>query len=995
MRDDDALVGRIEEQAALTEALAGAHQGVGGVVLLAGEAGVGKTRLLDVCLERTGLLVLRAHTSESATPPYGPIANALRAYLRMHPAGLVDCGPLAPYLTLLLPELGLSPRLAEPPVLREAICQAFTAIARQNPTALVLDDLQWADHATLELVPFLANALAHEPLVIVGTYRSDEVGRGHPLRRLRNDLRRAHLLREIVVNPLDQDETIALAGHILGQSPGPALAYLLYERTEGVPLFVTELARALALSGRLRAGTGGLELAPGTDLPIPDTLRDAVLVRMDRLPEPALRLLHLAAVAGREFDLALVVDLAGNTDGLDALLEGGLLVEVEPGRGAFRHPLIRDAIYSDISWVRRRALHRQMAERLRADGAAPLAVAQHWLAAQEPDHARWAYLAASQQACAIHAYRDAAEASRQALDLWPSGVDEAYRLDVLDQFGQCAELGGMLSEAARAWREVAEGRRQGGDVRACALAERKLANVAELQGHWGSALAAHEAAARCFAASDLSAEAAAERLSAAAHLRSAGRYRAALELLSTAMNEALQAGRPDLQARIMAQSGNAQARMGQTSEGLALVRQGLSLALEHNLASAAAEVYQRLADALEHAGDYAGARETYLVGFDFCQANDVPAAAQLCVACLTVVLRHTGEWERAMSLCREVLASDDSSTHARAVASGMLGSLYALRGQVRPARPLLLESAALARQIELAAMELLAAWGLALIDELNGAYDRAAERGRFVLDRWQRMEDVHYAVPALRWLVTFFAMTGADVEARACANALAQIASATGQAEALSALAHALGEIALLDGGPAQAARQFTQALDLLSDLPVPYCQAGTGFRAGVACAAAGQREVAVQHLTNAYRTARQLGARPLAIRIAQTLDSLGEPLVERLGTGAEGRFRSGEPDPTPARDPPSRRSGSDERRDRSDAGAQPAYRGDARGQHPCGSRQPLTRRGRASRCGAWPARKLRYHPLKNTVHSRRHSAPAHRILLCSGFQPVSAPIEE
>ena len=95
------------------------------------------------------------------------------------------------------------------------------------------------------------------------------------------------------------------------------------------------------------------------------------------------------------------------------------------------------------------------------------------------------------------------------------------------------------------------------------------------------------------------------------------------------------------------------------------------------------------------------------------------------------------------------------------------------------------------------------------------------------------MEDVHYAVPALRWTATFLAAHGTDGEARACANALAQIAAASGQPEALSALAHALGEVALLDGDSAQAARQFMQALELLKDLPVPYCQALTGLRAG------------------------------------------------------------------------------------------------------------------------------------------------------------------
>ncbi|HET9494744.1 MAG TPA: AAA family ATPase [Chloroflexia bacterium] len=893
------LIGRQAEQAALDQALAAVRHGSGGIVLLAGAAGVGKTWLLDACLDRSGLPVLRGRANEIATPPYGPIAGALRAYLRARPDGLASTGPLAPYLALLLPELGAPPPDTDPAVLVEAVCQAFTAIARGTPPVLVLDDLQWADNATLELVPALASALEHERVLVVGTYRNDEIGRGHPLRRLRNDLRRAHFLREIVVEPLDRAETTALAARTFGRPPGPALAATLYDRTEGVPLFVRELAGALALRGRLVASDAGVELAPGQDMPIPDTLRDAVLLRLDGLPDPALRLLHLAAVAGREFDLAMVAELGGDvegsTEGFDTLFERGLLVEAEPGRGAFRHTLTREAVYGDISWVRRRALHRRLAEHLQAEGAAPLTVAEHWLAAQEPERARAALLAASEQACTIHAYRDAASAAQRALELWPDGAEEDSRIDVLDRLGQCAQISGMPAEAARAWSEVADAHRQGGDLRAYAETERKLANVAELQGHWERALAAREAAARSFAASGLPAEAAAERLAAAAHLRSAGHYHQALELLSTAEDEAKQAGRFDLQARVMGLQGNVHARLGQVPEGLALVQKGLALALEHNVAGAVAEIYQRLADSLEHSGDYTGARETYLTAFGFCQANAIPATAQLCVACLTVVLRQTGEWERAMTMCREVLSSPHSSVHARAVAGGMLGSLYALRGQPGRARPFLLESAALSQRIELVGMELLTAWGLALLDEQDGAYETAAERYYSILGRWEQIEDTHYVLSTLRWAVSFFAMSGADAGARACALALARIAGTNGQPEALSALAHALGEIALLDGDAGQAVQQFRQALDLLREVAVPYCHATTQWRAGIACAAAGRRDAAVDHLVNAHRTARRLGARPLATRIARALEELGEPVAERLGQGAAGRLRSGD----------------------------------------------------------------------------------------------------
>ena len=376
MRDDDDLIGRAEERAALSEALAAAQHGAAGVVLLGGKAGVGKSHLLEACLAETGLLVLRGPAQENATPPYGPIAAALRSYQRTQPRALAESlaeyGPLAPYLALLLPELGPAMPAANAAVLGEAICQALAAIARQTPTALILDDLQWADNATLELLPLLAGAL--RPLVVVGLYRSDEVGRRHPLRKLRNELRRANLLREIAVNPLDAAETAALAASVLGRPLGPALASQLYDRTDGIPLYVKELAAALALGRRLRPGPDGLELAPGTDLPIPDTLRDAVLLRLDSLPEAALHLLHVAAVAGSEFDLALLADLASGPGsstesgmgGLDLLVERGLVVEIEPGRGAFRHPLLREAIYGDIPWAPRRSLHRQLAERLEA-----------------------------------------------------------------------------------------------------------------------------------------------------------------------------------------------------------------------------------------------------------------------------------------------------------------------------------------------------------------------------------------------------------------------------------------------------------------------------------------------------------------------------------------------------------------------------------------------------------------------------------------------------
>jgi DNA-binding CsgD family transcriptional regulator len=889
---EDVLIGRRHERAELALAAAAARDGRGTLILVSGEAGIGKTSLARQVIADTGLVVLEGRAYQGVPLPYGPLVAALRAHQAGRHDTLLADEPSAGHLALILPELGTPPPHGDSAALFEALRATIAAIARRQPAALFLDDLHWADHATLELLPALAGALEPAPLLIVGAFRSDEIPRGHPVRRLRADLRRAGRLRELTVEPLDQSQTAQLAARALGAEPSPALAAALYDRTEGVPFFVEELAGALATGGRLHRGADGLALADADVLPLPESVRDAVGLQAEGFPALARRVLDIAAVAGQEFDLDLVTALAGDDElGLAPLLDRGILVEVGPGRAAFRHALTREACYLDVPWSRRRALHRELAARLEACGAPSAVVAEHWVAGREQERARQALVAAAESSRRFHAYRDAGAAFRRALEMWPDGSDEPARRDLLERLAGCAELSGDLAEAARVWREAADARRQAGQTAEFAAAERRLAGVYELRGDWERALEARETAATAFAAAGQPAEAATERLMAAAHLRSAANYHAALALLKVARAEAERGERVDLLARILGHEGNVRARLGEGAAGLDLVRAGLALALEHNLAGPAGEVYQRLADALEHTGDYAAAKETYLQAFDYCRANAAEATASICLACLSVVLRQTGDWERAAAVCRDVLATASSPSHALTVAGGTLGILHALRGNARAARPLLLESAALAQRIELAAMEILSTWGLALIDNQNAAHESAIARCRVVLDRWERTEDRHYVVPVLCWAATYCAEHGADSEARACAAALATIAADIGQPEALAALAHALGETAMLDGDAEQAATQFGQALDLLRDRQLPLDYAQTERRAGNALALAGQREAGAARLTAAYRTARKLGARPLAVCIARDLAALGEPVERRLGRRAAGQL--------------------------------------------------------------------------------------------------------
>lgn len=878
------FIGRERECALLAQHAEAARAGHGALVLLAGEAGVGKTSLARRALAASGLTLIEGRAYQGITLPYGPLVGALRAYqphATDHPALRATIGRA---LALAAPDQTAIDGV-DRPALFEALRAAFVALAEREPLAILFDDLHWADSATLDLLPALAGALDRVPLLLVGSYRSDEIPRGHPVRRLRSDLRRAGRFEELAVEPLDREETADLIARLLDASPAPALAAAIYDRTEGLPFFVEELVAGLVAGRRLRQGMSGVELRDETELPLPESVRDAILLRLHGLSERARSGLDTAAVVGQEFDIELVAALMEDEHWATEPIERNLIVEIAPARAAFRHALTREACYLDIPWACRRTLHRQVAARLEADGVAPAIVAEHWLAGREPERARAALLAAADASCRVHAYRDAAAAVRRALDLWPEGEGERDRLAALEGLGRCAERAGELGDAARVWRDVALEHQRRGDLRGVALAKRQLASLLELQGDWERALAAREGAAEAFAARNLLAEAATERLHAATHLRAAAGYHAALSLLATARTEATSAGRWDLQARILGVEGNVRVRSGESVEGMALVRAGLALALEHHLVGATAEIYQRLGDALEHAGDYTGAQAAYQEAFSYCQAHGAAAAGQQCLACITVVLRQTGAWEQAAELCREIIATDEGAP--RAIASGMLGIIHALSGRVRQARPLLRESAARARRVELVPLELLTQWGLALVEEQSGDIEAAIGRCRTILARWAGTDERHHIVPVLHWAATFCAEHGFDSEARACAAALAEIAAITGQAEALAALAHALGETALLDGDAAGAAAHFGRAQALLSDRDVPFERAQSLRRAGLALARAGEREAGIGRLTDAYRAARHLGARPLAARITGELAALGEQVERHLGRKA------------------------------------------------------------------------------------------------------------
>ena len=873
------LVGREAQVEALQEFLHGAPAGRPPVMLVAGEAGVGKTALVDHVLAGAGQPVRRGWAAGRRSAVYEVLAQVLTP----HVSGQ-KVGP-GPELALVLPGLGPPPAQASRSALAAAIGAALARMAGPGLLAVFLDDLQWADDATLDLLPALAGAISGGPVALIGCYRSDELPRDHRLRAARAELRRSRQLAEIDLAPLPGPCVTAILAALLGAEPEPDLVSAVAGRADGIPFAVEELAAALRLGGQLDYREGTVGLAGTGDALIPEGIREAVLLRAGQLGPDVAPVLDAAAVAGNEFDVELVLAVAGAQEWPEQLTSCGLVSAVSDGRVAFRHALTRDAAYAAVPWSRRRALHQAIAGRLAAGHTPPALIAEHLLAARDLAGARAALVAAAAADYAVHAYRDAARALRTALDLWPPDGEDAERLAVVDQLARCAEMCSEHAEAVTLLRELADGYRSAAQDR-LAGAQRRLALAHELLGQWDAALAAREAAAVAFAAAGQPAEAAVERLAAAAHLRAAASFSAALDTLAAARPDAEASGRADLLLRIDGLRGNVLSRMGRTREGLAIVRASLDGALAQALAGPAAELYQRLADSLEHAGEYGAATATYTTGYEFCRQHGEQTAGQLCRACVTAVLFVAGHWDRALEVCADAAGADGALPHARAVGTGIGGLIHAFRGSAATARRDLLAATSIATRLELTAMELLSAWGLCVLDDATGAPEAAVARARRILARWEESGERHYTIAIAQWSSTLFAEAGDPAGARACAAVLARIAEATAQPEALAALAHALGETAHLDGAPGTGAQELLRAAESFASLGLPLATAQARRRAAAALAAAGETAPAADQLRTAYEIFAGLGAARAAGQCAAGLVALGRKPPRRAGGG-------------------------------------------------------------------------------------------------------------
>ena len=446
------LVGRNAEISLLEDALLATLRGDGGVVIVGGEAGMGKTRLvteLTARARRRGCVVVSGACSEAELSlPYLPFLEAIGNHLASEDVSALRdrLGSATEDLAQLFPQMGRPAPAgsdAQQAKLRlfESILLLLRDAARSGALLLVLEDLQWADPATRELLDYATRRLRSTNVLILATYRTDEMHRKHALLPTIEGWRRSgqvELIELKALQPADVADIVCSIFHEAGVSE--EFRDFLHDRSEGNPFVVEEMLRDALDRGDIFQTDGGWDRKALGEMRIPRTVRDTILHRLERLSREEVAVLSAASVVGRSFDLATLAEVTGVDQNavlsaLEACVVYQLLEEdrANYGRYQFRHALTREAVYEDMVVPRRQQLHARVADVLaaRPDRAA-VDLAHHLLLAGRFDEAVVMCVAAADDAMQARAYRDAAALLERAA---PHVRDQAERGRLLCRAG--------------------------------------------------------------------------------------------------------------------------------------------------------------------------------------------------------------------------------------------------------------------------------------------------------------------------------------------------------------------------------------------------------------------------------------------------------------------------------------------------------------------------------------------------------------------------------
>jgi DNA-binding CsgD family transcriptional regulator len=876
------LVGRDSFLTLIEHRLADAAAGEGRLLFVAGEAGIGKTRLLSAVARQadaSSFAVVRA----AAFPDD---AQSLAGLL------LDLAGNLLPAREPALSELGrnLTSRVRAVTdaagdahhrrrVLVQDLADLLVTADPGTPVLIILEDLHWADELSLDVLGHLAGRLAIRPVLVTGAYRSDELYPRLPMRDLRARLLSQRLSEEIRLPRLGLAQTAAMTSALLGR-PAPAqMVQAIHARSDGIPLHIEEFLAAI--DEDTPAPQSGAAIQAAT---VPGTLGDAVLSRARHLATLTRDIASAAAVIGRSFDFDLLTLVTDNDpdEVAGALRELQDAYLVLPGADAvtfdFRHALIRDTLYADTDLPARRRLHERVARAAVDRGYRGAFISAHFEQAACPGPAHEYAVAAAGEAASISAHGEALELYRRAVRNLPVQLPALDRARLFAALGDEAAAIDDNTAAAEAYRMAHDLTASAGDARAAAALVPRMAAVAHLLGENLPARVGMLQA----ALDSLDGVAGADRERARL-----GSAMAAAYLIDDRLDEAISYGRAsraesqrigDNEAALntAATLGSVLVFAGRMEEGWRLLEEAIARATGAQQEAEAARGYRMIGSSASALVEYDLAERWLTEGVGYAEKVELWNHRHYMASHLAHVQWATGQWQAATQTAQQALADGRGGITTQITAQFVLGYLAMGRGDWTLATDLLGE--AFGQGDRMAELQRLSPplWGLAEAARCQGDYDTAlmhCERG------YQASADVTDAASLFPYLLTGVRahLARGDVDAaQAWSDRVAAVLTVRAIPGTLPAIGHARGLVLLARGEVPtayQALREASESWQVLRRF-----WEGTWVRLDLAEAAARARRrgEAALHVDQVRTIAATAGAGVLAAAADRLMESFG-----------------------------------------------------------------------------------------------------------------------
>jgi len=866
--------------------VAGGH---GHALLVAGEAGVGKTRLVGALERRAavaGYRVVRAGTYPSDLQVPGAILVDL-ARVMLRTSGFEDAGTaLANRLDESVSAQGDARRRRRMLVLD--VAELLAELGTAGPLLFLLEDLHWCDDLTLEVLEALARRLRELPILLVGTYRSDELFPRIPMRQWRARLLGQRMAEEVRLDRLSVADTATMV-NLITQAATPVsreVAAAFHRRTDGVPLYVEELLGVLAATG-IDAASAVLAAD------VPDTIEETLVARLELRSGLAAKIARAGAVIGRAFDVDLLSVVVGeDPDGLsEALTELAdhfiLLPSRTPGRLGFRHALICDAIYDRITEPERRRLHARTADAAagRPDVGTDAFLSLHYERAGRRDDAYRAALAGARAATAMSSHGEARELYQRALRTMPADLTDATRAAILEEYAKSAAATDYNDAANDAFEQARAAYLRAARATEAAAVVGPLVAVRHLLGDGLEARAARLRAALTELESPPSlhqppAGEAGDRVRAqllaglsAAYMLDR-RLDESITFGTEARRLALAAGDAPTDRHASATLGSCFVFAGRMDEGWALLEEAIAGSRRDQLEGEAARAYRMLGTSASVLVEYVRAERWLREGIDYAERVELWNHRHYMAAHLGHVLWATGRWEEGGSVAAAALADGRGGLTTRITALHVLGFVAVGRGDWSRARDALQTARNLGGQMRELQRLSPALWGLAELERLTGN----VAAGLALVDEGfgasMAVGDAAYLFP---FLVTGTRLHLANGDPGAAARWV-DVAGATLTKRSipgtLPALDHARGLLHLAEGSTGAARTELETAIERWTGLGRTW----EGLAAQVDLARchlrANRREEGARVARQAVAAASALGSPVLAAAAKEVLDA-------------------------------------------------------------------------------------------------------------------------